>query len=460
MQKTFCAKKFHSFFLTAAFSMAIEYLMLLSDTMILGNVLEPDAIAAANLVAPVFSMAVFLGTLNSIGTSVLYSFEMGKFEKERASELFGQGVILAAAMGITLFVFALLGKNAYFSFFHTSEAIGRYAKDYYFYYQFALLIYPLYFFLLDMIYADGDGLLCNLSYVAQIGINIPLSIFFCHRLGAGGASLGTLIGTLCSILILCVHFLGKKNSLKFRWYVKRRDVAGVIKYGIVDSVIYLCWGTASFVLSKFVIASFGEKYLTLLSVVINTIELTITFDGIGQAITPLINVYRGENNTAGIRKTMTSAAGAAVVMGVLATVVLMVFGGGLLARLLGIKEAAMLAQCQSVIRLVCPFFVCSTLMFLFTTYYLLTDRVALAAGLTVLKDSVLLILLPIAGGFLFGVKGVWAGIGLAPLVAQLLGALFVRNKYGKDQFPLLLEKQDIFSQDLLLTEESILGLRD
>lgn len=41
-------------------------------------------------------------------------------------------------------------------------------------------------------------------------------------------------------------------------------------------------------------------YLTVLSVVIDIIEMTVVFDGIGQSIAPLVNVYRGEGNHVGI----------------------------------------------------------------------------------------------------------------------------------------------------------------
>ena len=93
-KKTFCSGKFKTLLLTASVSMGMKYLMLLSDTIIIGNIFGEAAIAASNLVTPLFSVAVFLSTMISIGTSMLYSYEMGKFQKDRADCLFGQGVLL------------------------------------------------------------------------------------------------------------------------------------------------------------------------------------------------------------------------------------------------------------------------------------------------------------------------------------------------------------------------------
>ena len=58
-KKTFCSRKFHSLLLTASVSMGMEYLMLLSDSIIIGNIFGEAAIAASNLVSPIFSVAVF-----------------------------------------------------------------------------------------------------------------------------------------------------------------------------------------------------------------------------------------------------------------------------------------------------------------------------------------------------------------------------------------------------------------
>ena len=87
-KKTFCSGKFKTLLLTASVSMGMEYLMLLSDTIIIGNIFGEAAIAASNLVSPLFSIAVFLSSMISIGTSMQYSYEMGNsIRTERTGSL-------------------------------------------------------------------------------------------------------------------------------------------------------------------------------------------------------------------------------------------------------------------------------------------------------------------------------------------------------------------------------------
>ena len=441
--------------------MALEYLMLLTDSIIIGNIFGEQAIAASNLVNPIFSVAVFVSTLISIGTSVSYSFEMGKFQKEEADRLFGQGVILAVGAGIVLFALAFFGKNLYFRFMAPSEIVEGYARDYYLAYQFVMLLYPIYALLIDMVYSDGDELVCNISYAVQVFVNIPLSIFLCKRIGIVGASTGTLVGTTLSIMVLLSHFFRKQNSLRFVPGVRVKAVIRVVKYSVIDASLYLFVGLTFCIATKYVIAHFGDYYLPVMSVVISVIELTVVFDGIGQAITPLLNVYRGENNQTGIRKVMRVAFRSAVAEGLAATVLLFVFGG-FLANVFGITDPVLLAQCQTAARLICLSMTVTAILFLFTTYYLLIDRILLSLLICGMKDCLSMILLMFVFGALFGINGVWLGFCIAPVLSLGVSALLIRLFYGKQKFPLLLEQEETVtaSFDLYLEEQAIVDTRD
>lgn len=460
-QKSFCSEKFKTLLLTASVSTGIEYIMLLSDTIIIGNIFGENAIAASNLVTPLFSFAVFVSTLISCGTSALYSYKIGEFKKKEADQLFGQGVLLAIIFGIILFLLAFFGENIYFTFMNSSQTVETYAREYYRYYRYIVLLYPLYAFLIDMIYADGDELVSNLSYISQIGVNIPVSIILCKKMGVGGASLGTLIGTIISMGVLLVHFFRKQNSIQFIPHISKKDLSSVASHGLLDSSIYLFWGITFFVANRFIIARFGTYYLPVLSTISSVVEMTIVFDGIGQAMTPLVNVYRGEKNTEGVRKVMRLSGRAAVFEGIGASFLLFIFGKYLV-RILGITNLQMQSLCVTAIRFVCPFFVFSSVLFLLTSYYLLIEKRMLALVMTAFKDCLASVCLMLLGGIMFGLNGVWAGIGLSPLLSMVIVYAYISVHYGREKFPLLLSKgeYEIIDFDLELSEQTIMKLRD
>ena len=114
MKNYFCNKKFRALLLTGSVTTVIQYLLILSDTVVIGNILGQEELAAVNVVKPFHSAAIFLASLISIGTSVFYSLEIGKFNKNRANALFGQGVILSLFSGVVLFLLALSERTLIF----------------------------------------------------------------------------------------------------------------------------------------------------------------------------------------------------------------------------------------------------------------------------------------------------------------------------------------------------------
>lgn len=461
MKQNFCNQKFRSLLLTGSITIVIQYLILMSDTLVIGNILGEQMLSAVNVVKPYQSFAIFLSSLLSVGTSVFYSLETGKFNREKANALFSQGVILELLAGVILFVVGLLGQDLYFQYLSLSEQIAKAASDYFFYYPFVVLLLPIYTVLLELVYADGDELLCNISSIAQIVINIVFSVVLCFAMGVRGVGLGTLLGLVCSIALLLPHFFRKRNTLKFSWHLNLKDTLRMLKCGITDASAYLFMGLTSMTASKFVIHQFGEYYLPALLVVCDILELTIVFDGIGQAVTPLVNVYRGEENQLGVKRVMKTALIFAVSEGVFMTIMLYLFGK-YIAGIIGLEDETLIHTAQIALRLVSPFFFCSGVLFLQTTYYMILEKIALSTVVTGIKDWLVPSVCLILFGMAFGLNGVWVGLGVAPFFSIILTLLFVYLRYGKEKFPLLLERDSKAVQifDVEFSKDGIMKLRD
>lgn len=375
--------------------------------------------------------------------------------------MFGQGIILSLLSGIVLFFIGVIGKDVYFSYLNLSETTAKWASDYYLFYQFVFLLLPVYTVLLELVYSDGDSLICNISSIVQIGANIIVSVWLCFRIGIMGVGIGTFIGIALSVAVLLIHFLRKQNNLKFVWHLSPKDIGKVLKCGITDSTAYLCIGFTSFVATKFVIYMFSEYYLPVLLVVFNIIELTIVFDGIGQAITPLVNVYRGEENTVGIKRIMKTSLFYAIAEGLLMSLI-MLFFGGTIAKFFGLSENNLIEIGKLAARLISPFFFCTGVLFLLTTYYMIIEKVFLATVITVIKDFAVPSAFMCIFGMLLGINGVWIGLGVAPFASIIVVLLFIYLRYGRKKFPLLLEQEtkNIQIFDIELSVENVMKLRD
>ena len=70
MKKFFFIIVFKSLLATGLVTVVIHYLTLLSATLRIANALGEQYSSAVNIVKPIYSFAIFIGSLVSIGTSV------------------------------------------------------------------------------------------------------------------------------------------------------------------------------------------------------------------------------------------------------------------------------------------------------------------------------------------------------------------------------------------------------
>lgn len=83
-QPTMMSNKYLSMLLGGTLTYMVTSLLLMSDSVIAGAVVGPDAVGGVTLVTPLYSLAAFFGSIISLGVLILYAAEMGKFNKERA----------------------------------------------------------------------------------------------------------------------------------------------------------------------------------------------------------------------------------------------------------------------------------------------------------------------------------------------------------------------------------------
>ena len=451
----FCEKKFASMFISGTFTKAVMYLMLLSDSIIAGYFIGETGVAAINAITPVTGIVTFFGDLVSTGVGIVFSREVGAMRKKRADEIYGQGLIISISIGLISALAILLFKNIYFSANGITGEILDNALQYYRFLPINAFLTIVIFYMEQMVYSDGDEFCNNLCYVFQIGGNVVLSIILAKFYGMTGIILGSVIGNGLGILVCCWHFFRKGNTLHFVWHLSFKDFLLTSRYSIVDSSVYLCWALMDYVMIGFVSSHYGDPGLITLSVVVSLIEFSVVMDGVGMAMQPLMGTYYGEKNHTLIKRVMRAGIKAALIEGVIATILIWIFSKQF-CGLFGITGGATLEPSITAIRIVSLGFTFCSAVSLMTSYYMLIDRIGMATCFACLQNGLLYILLPILGSLLFGIKGMWAGFGIAPVLTLGLSLLFVYLKFGKKDFPYLLKGMDseIEIMDEILSPES------
>ena len=460
MKTAFGVAKFRGFLLVASFSMAIEFLMGFADSVIAGNLLGETALAGLNLLQSPMNFVSFVACLLGTGTAICFSLETGRFDRARATEMFSQGfwsAVLIGGLGMLLFI---AGRDAFLGLFGATDEVLGYAVPYWNWFVPCALLEPVAILLANAVYADGGARLCLVSYLIQLGSNCGISFVLCKAMGMSGCALGTTIGNLGAIAVLACHFLRRENTLRLVRHFSFGDLLRICRSSFGDASVRLCWAALFLLLNAFVIGHFGSGTLPVLSVVLAVMGFSETFNGTANAAQPLVSVYRGEGNTVGVRTVMRAATRVTLIEGAVVALVLLCWPQ-LVVKLVGIDEPELVAASCTAVRLVSGGLVATALVCLFNSYYLFIEREWLACALTVLANFMVPFALYSACGRLFGVNGVWAALGAAPVATVVLFGVFLLARYGRRQFPLLLPTDrdaNLRTFDLTLTEREITGV--
>ena len=433
---SFRGNRFFVLFGTATIEMVVSFLVTITDTVIVGHYVGAAGVSGVNIIAPLFAVISFIAEVNGTGTAFAYGRLIGEFRKDEADRVLGQGILTAAAVtAISLIAFFFL-FSPYLDSMQLSAEVRTEAENYWKYEQYVLVLYPFCFLLTDLVYMEGDELLSNLSNIALIGGNVVFSIILCRRYGTAGASLGSLLGTSLCVLILCVHFLKKSNTLRpvlsFRYQVLRE----VITLSVTDSLPYLCWGLLDVCLIRLIVSRFSDAGLPILAMVINMLELTLIFDGIGEAMEPVAEIYMGEKNYSGESGLAGIGFRIAIAEGFLALELMFILAP-IIPPMYGITDPELLSAAQSAVRTVSLALPFSSVLFLFSSQYRLIRKVSLSVVMTVCGQFLFVMIFAVLLTERMGIAGIWSSFSLSYLTVMILFGIFIFLRYRKLSFPWL-----------------------
>ena len=437
--------------------------VLLADTFIAGLMLGERGVAGINLVMPIYSLSSFFALMFSLGAPILYSNQLGAFKQDDADKTFGTGLLSTIIIGVVLFVILLIFGDAYLRFYNTSPDIYEPAKAYLKWMRYVILLNPVYSLVSGMVFADGDETISIISQLISGVGNIILSVFLCRVTGIEGLGLASFVCLAAAFVTLFIHFAKKTNSLHLNLYYSREIIKNIVKYSIVDSSTYLFIAIFTLGCNRLVVHYLGHNMVFVASIIILVKELQILFDGIGEAITPLISLYLGEETYGGVHEIWYHAKRTSRIESILVTGLILIFAP-FIVRIIGITDpqSVRIASMELRVLSLSLFFTCR--LYLDSSYYIIIDKIPLGVLICALRDVVISLPLAILGTWIGGIIGMVIGLMLAQPIGYLIAVGYVRLRYGKDNYPLFIadkenSKSSLF-YELSLNPEKIISVRD
>lgn len=449
MKNYFVRKTFYRMLIPTILMNMVTCVSTAVNTIILGNFIGENALAAVTFSLPVFMLINTIAALLAVGGTTALGNALGFGDKEKANGIFSSAIITAAIVSV------LLAAGGSFLIDPIVAALGAYGIVAELTREYTLIIFYLTpAFILNICLAffvrsDGRPALAMTAMISSIAVNILLSILFVVvlNMGVAGAAWSAGLSQIFSALMMATHFFSKKNTLAFIAKGFYSRIPLIFKSGVGTSLHFIYQFIVILTFNHILVGISGAGAIVVFSVVINVLTIALSmFEGLSQSVQPMFSVYYGENNHRAIKETLKRVIKMTFILGGSVTAFLLIFPQTF-THIFGVTDALLVKNSHIAIRIFGTSIILMTINVIMGYYYQCIGRRKLAAFIVAAHNLIFQLL----GAFLlvhfFGKNGVWLSYPFSEVAALAvwLSYAYWRGRRDKSGILLLPKAGKVFS---------------
>ena len=270
------------------------------DAMIVGNLINEDAVSAINLALPLLQFMFTINMLLAAGGGMLVGMELGKNDTRRASYVFTISMLACLLVGLVLTGCGVLIPDAVTRLLCDHEQLYQPTYDYL---RVTLIGAPAYLLMwgIDtMVSVDGSPRLVSVSILVDNAVHLLLDVVFIKYLGWGieGSAWATVIGHVVGIALMGIHFLSKENHLRLCFARQKPVFGAILSQGAPLAIASVCLTVLMFSANRIILSSMGRTGIYAFALCMNLLLIYNLFlGGVCRTIQSLgsIQVGKGDN---------------------------------------------------------------------------------------------------------------------------------------------------------------------
>lgn len=420
------------------------------DTMLVGNLLGPDAMSAVKIGMAVDNIIEIPGYVLGVGGSVAAGILMGNRETEKAKKVFSSTLTISVLLGL-IFCFFSIWSGQYADWLCGGSSLVEDARNFIFV---TLLISPILSVALQMINyvaVDNNPTLASAYVITANVLNLVLDYILLKYTGLGtaGAALSTGLGYGLALILLVFYVKSKKRMLSFvnPFSGLKPAVFAALTAGI-PTLLYMVFEIIKDVaLNTMIIKTVGETAMIIYTVCFNaTLCVQLFAGGIVGLLSSMGSVLYGKCDFFGIKSLIKYLMRYSYIV-LSAFMLVMIALPEIFLRLFGVTEPELTAPgCVALLiyTFSLPFYLWNHFM---TVYYQCTDKTFLSSLITSLQTCVVVV--PAAFIFVAAARALETDLVNAlslsfvfsEIAALLITLIYQRIKH-KNQNYFMLPKQD------------------
>lgn len=424
------SKLFFRYLIPSICGTMVTSIYVLADTIIIGKGIGIDAMAALNIVLPLFNLFFGSGLLFGVGGSVLMSIARGKKDDNTGCRYFSIAFMLNLIACIVLTALFSVFLKPIVRVLGATDVTMPYILEYAPYIIGGLVFFSFSSFLQTFVRNDGAPKLSMIAVITGGVTNIILDMLFVFTFGMGmaGAAIASVIGSVVTVFILTWHFFSKNNGLHFYFKgVRFKDIALIFNNGITSFFLEISSGIVMFVFNLQILKYIGDIGISLYGVITNTvIVVNCLCNGVNQAAQPLISVNFGAgfiNRVNDVKKIGMRVAFIICSFIALAGLIVPDFFTYLFMN----PNEEILMMSKSAIRIYFAGFFAMGINMFVTGYLQSTLKPLQSLILCLCRGCFLSILFVFILPIIFGTKGIWLAMPFAEFVSVIMACIFLKS---------------------------------
>ena len=270
------------------------------DAMIVGNLIDEDAVSAINLSLPFIQFMFTVNMLLATGAGMLVGMELGKQDTRRASYIFVISMSACLLTGLVLTACGVLIPDVVTRLLCNHEQLYQPTYEYL---RATLIGAPAYLLMwgIDtMVSVDGSPRLVSVSILVDNVVHLVLDVVFIKYFGWGieGSAWAAVIGHVVGIAMMAIHFLSKENHLHLACGRQQPVFGAIISQGAPLAIASICLTVLMFASNKIILSSLGRTGIYAFALCMNLLLIYNLFlGGVCRTIQSLgsIQVGKGDN---------------------------------------------------------------------------------------------------------------------------------------------------------------------
>ncbi|MDO4541348.1 MAG: MATE family efflux transporter [Bacillota bacterium] len=289
-----------AFALPTMIMMVFTSLYVIVDGIFVARFVSSNALAAINIMAPAFSLAMAISIMLAAGSSAIIARHMGEGNIEAAHKGFTFITIVTIVIALASIILGLIFFDGIIAALGANEAIYPYCRDYFIVILFFVPTYMLQMLFQSMFITNGTPSLGMALTVAAGIVNMVFDYILivpCN-MGIAGAALATGLGTLVPSLFGIAYFGSKRGALRFckpkvNWALLGRSCIN----GSSEMVSNLAYGLITFLYNITMMRLIGEDGVAAITVIqYAEFLMSSLFFGFSMGVAPIFSYNYGSGN--------------------------------------------------------------------------------------------------------------------------------------------------------------------